>query len=112
MELEARQVAGRGVSSQRQGESEERRVWRGECGAGRALAFDLLTAAGRIPQNATRVQALIVPTLRVVTQRLTLCVNVDAERPGRHSHAERWNDPVTKRFSLSQGGSHQLLDEH
>jgi len=36
---------------------------------------------------------LIVPTLRVVTQELTLCVNVDAERLGRHSHAERWNDP-------------------
>jgi hypothetical protein len=36
--------------------------------------------------------ALTRLTLRVVTQQLTLCVNVDAERPGRHSHAERWND--------------------
>ena len=35
---------------------------------------------------------LIVPTLRVVTQRLTLRVNVDAARPGRRSHAERGND--------------------
>ena len=35
---------------------------------------------------------LIVPTLRVVTQRLTLCVNGDAERPGRHPHAERGYD--------------------
>ncbi len=36
---------------------------------------------------------VIVPTLRVVTQRPTLCVNVDAERLGTHSHAERGNDP-------------------
>jgi len=36
---------------------------------------------------------LMVPTLRVVTQRLTLRVNLDAERPERHSHAERGNDP-------------------
>ena len=35
----------------------------------------------------------MVPTLRVVTRRQTLCVNADAERPERHSHAERWNDP-------------------
>jgi hypothetical protein len=30
---------------------------------------------------------LIVPTLRVVTPRLTLCVNVDAKYPARHFHA-------------------------
>ena len=35
---------------------------------------------------------MIVPTLRVVTQRMTLRVILDAERPGRHSHAERGND--------------------
>ena len=34
----------------------------------------------------------IVPTLRVVTQRSTLCVALDAERPAMHSHAERGND--------------------
>ena len=46
--------------------------------------------------NALRFLDLIVPTLRVVTQRLTLRVNVDAERPGRHSNAERGNDrPVS-----------------
>ena len=68
MELEVRQVAGRGVSSQRQSESEERRVWHWEMR--RALAFDLLAAAGQVPHNATWMRALIVPTLRVVTQRL------------------------------------------
>ena len=41
---------------------------------------------------------LIVPTLRVVTQRLTLCVNGDAERPDRHSHAERGNDQGGRGF--------------
>jgi len=36
---------------------------------------------------------LIVPTLCVVTPQWTLCVRFwDAERPGRHSHAERGND--------------------
>ncbi|CRM30624.1 hypothetical protein [Pseudomonas sp. 58 R 3] len=37
----------------------------------------------------------IVPTLRVGMQLVTLCVTPskqDAERPGRHSHAERGND--------------------
>jgi len=38
---------------------------------------------------------LIVPTLRVVTQQLTLCVNQDAERPNRHSRAERGNDHIS-----------------
>ncbi|TDK55457.1 hypothetical protein E1508_08285 [Pseudomonas moraviensis] len=41
--------------------------------------------------------ALIVPTLRVVTPPVTLCVTVDAERPWLHSHAERGNDQVTIR---------------
>ena len=35
---------------------------------------------------------LIVPTLCVGTQPLTLRVTVDAERPDRHYHAERGND--------------------
>jgi ureidoglycolate lyase len=35
---------------------------------------------------------LIVPTLRVVIQRMTLRVTLDAERPWRHYHAERGND--------------------
>ncbi|QHD09395.1 hypothetical protein PspR76_28310 [Pseudomonas sp. R76] len=36
---------------------------------------------------------MIVPTLRVVTPLVTLCVTLwDAERPGLHSHAERGND--------------------
>jgi hypothetical protein len=38
---------------------------------------------------------MIVPTLRVVTQRMTLRVILDAERPGRHSHAERGNDQIS-----------------
>ena len=40
----------------------------------------------------------IVPTLRVVTQRLTLCVKVGAERPYRHSHSERGHDPNRPRY--------------
>jgi hypothetical protein len=35
---------------------------------------------------------LIVPTLRVVTHRLTLRVDLDAERLAMHPHAERGND--------------------
>ena len=38
---------------------------------------------------------MIVPTLRVVTHPVTLCVTTsraDAERPRRHSHAERGNN--------------------
>ncbi|SEQ78800.1 hypothetical protein SAMN03159444_02484 [Pseudomonas sp. NFACC02] len=35
---------------------------------------------------------MIVPTLRVVTPPLTLCVDCDAERQRMHSHAERGND--------------------
>jgi hypothetical protein len=35
---------------------------------------------------------MIVPTLRVGTPSLTLCVKEDAERPELHSHAERGND--------------------
>ncbi|RYM38202.1 hypothetical protein EVS84_24475 [Pseudomonas koreensis] len=33
-----------------------------------------------------------VPTLCVGMHLVTLCVTLDAERPGRHSHAERGND--------------------
>ena len=48
---------------------------------------------------------LIVPTLRVGMHSVTLCVTAaqrDAERPKRHSHAERGNDqqqkgPLSKR---------------
>ncbi|MDB5979845.1 MAG: hypothetical protein JWQ69_860 [Pseudomonas sp.] len=38
---------------------------------------------------------MIIPTLRVGMQPVTLCVTAleaDAERPLRHSHAERGND--------------------
>jgi hypothetical protein len=35
---------------------------------------------------------MIVPTLRVVTHRVTLRVDLDAERLAMHSHAERGND--------------------
>ena len=35
---------------------------------------------------------MIVPTLCVGMQPVTLCVTGDAERPLRHSHAERGND--------------------
>ncbi len=35
---------------------------------------------------------MIVPTLCVGMHLVTLCVTLDAERPGRHSHAERGND--------------------
>ena len=54
---------------------------------GRDMCLD-----GRGRKNKSR-SHLIVPTLRVVTQGLTLCVSVDAERPDRHSHAQRGNDP-------------------
>ncbi|KAB2525883.1 hypothetical protein F8N49_10055 [Pseudomonas sp. GXM4] len=44
--------------------------------------------------KAAAQSALIVPTLRVGMHPVTLCVTLrrDAERPGRHSHAERGND--------------------
>jgi len=35
------------------------------------------------------VPTLIVPTLRVGMNTVTLCVTEDAERPWLHSHAER-----------------------
>ena len=35
---------------------------------------------------------MIVPTLCVGTHLVTLCVTLDAERPGLRSHAERGND--------------------
>jgi hypothetical protein len=64
------------------------------------VVSDLLRYEDQKPERALRCLDLIVPTLRVVTQRLTLCVNGDAERPGRHSHAERGNDqkPVGARL--------------
>jgi hypothetical protein len=43
---------------------------------------------------------LIVPTLRVVTQWATLRVNLDAERPIMHSHAEPGNDQLRPMLSL------------
>ncbi|MBR7216236.1 hypothetical protein C1X27_25090 [Pseudomonas sp. MPR-AND1B] len=42
----------------------------------------------------------IVPTLCVGMHPVTLCVTTlkaDAERPGRHSHAERGNDQVRQK---------------
>ncbi|AWY40263.1 hypothetical protein DKY63_10310 [Pseudomonas putida] len=40
---------------------------------------------------------LIVPTLRVGTPPVTLCVTLwDAERPRLHSHAERGNDQIKR----------------
>ena len=44
------------------------------------------------PELAQDPARMIVPTLRVGTPLLTLCVKKDAERPGLHSHAERGND--------------------
>jgi hypothetical protein len=43
------------------------------------------------PRPNTKLRILIVPTLRVVTQCATLRVNLDAERPTMHSHAEPIN---------------------
>jgi len=40
------------------------------------------------------VPTLIVPTLCVGMNTVTLCVTEDAERPWLHSHAERGNDRV------------------
>ena len=56
------------------------------------VVSDLLRYEDQKPERALRCLDWIVPTLRVGTQRLTLCVNGDAERPGRHSYAERGND--------------------
>jgi hypothetical protein len=43
---------------------------------------------------------MIVPTLRVVMHPTTLCVAaMDAERPGRHPHAERGDDHSRDAFS-------------
>ncbi|TBN45506.1 hypothetical protein EYC95_13880 [Pseudomonas sp. BGI-2] len=49
------------------------------------------------------VHQLIVPTLCVGMQPVTLCVTSNAERPLRHSHAERGNDrrPEGRLFSHS-----------
>ena len=45
---------------------------------------------------------MIVPTLRVGMQPVTLCVTskADAERPVRHSHAERGNDHQNPMIAL------------
>jgi len=59
--------------------------------AARQIAGKVERHPGRSYRDSVNL-TLIVPTLRVVTQRLTLRVNVDAERPGRHSNAERGND--------------------
>ena len=48
---------------------------------------------------------MIVPTLRVGMQQGTLCVpKADAERPGRHSHAERGNDHAQRVQSVPYFG--------
>lgn len=45
---------------------------------------------------------MIVPTLRVGTQPVTLCVTeADAERPVRHSHAERGSDQISTLLTSS-----------
>ncbi|MDH0746584.1 hypothetical protein N5D61_09520 [Pseudomonas sp. GD03842] len=49
-----------------------------------------------VREYAANQKILIVPTLRVVTPWLTLCVEWGAERPGQHSHAERGNDHQTQ----------------
>jgi hypothetical protein len=47
---------------------------------------------------------LIVPTLRVGMHLMTLCVTaVDAERWGRHYHAERENDQAAYDFNAFFG---------
>ena len=43
---------------------------------------------------------MIVPTLRVVTHRLTLRVDLDAERLAMHPHAERGNDQSISVFKV------------
>ncbi|POA37524.1 hypothetical protein C1891_12555 [Pseudomonas sp. GW456-12-1-14-TSB6] len=43
-------------------------------------------------RDAGRVSPHLVPTLCVGMYPVTLCVTVDAERPWRHSHAERGNE--------------------
>ncbi|QAY84145.1 hypothetical protein CUN61_09160 [Pseudomonas arsenicoxydans] len=46
-------------------------------------------------QDSLKLLSLIVPTLCVGMHPVTLCVTAseaDAERPRRHSHAERGND--------------------
>ena len=48
--------------------------------------------AGDTAEGAVICAFLIVPTLRVVTHRLTLRVDLDAERPAMHSHAKRGHD--------------------
>jgi hypothetical protein len=74
-------------------------------------SIPLLTVGARLPaicrapaarpvRAGCQAEFLIVPTLRVVTQRLTFCVNGDAERPQKHSHAERGSDQF--HFSLQE----------
>jgi hypothetical protein len=45
---------------------------------------------------------MIIPTLRVVTPSLTLCVDCDAERQRMHSHAERGNDQASDLWETSE----------
>ena len=51
---------------------------------------------GKLKTHITHRQ--IVPTLCVGTHPVTLCVSltVNAERPDRHSHAERGNDHILR----------------
>ncbi|KAE9646620.1 hypothetical protein EJA71_09060 [Pseudomonas sp. PB106] len=59
------------------------------------LAFQKTTSKDRsLRQLLQWIGVLIVPTLRVVTPPVTLCVTVDAERPWLHSFAARGNDQI------------------
>ncbi|RRW64012.1 hypothetical protein EGJ53_17810 [Pseudomonas fluorescens] len=57
---------------------------------------------------------MIVPTLCVGMHLVTLCVTLDAERPGRHSHAERGNDQrmgaARGRWSMHDGVGRQMAE--
>lgn len=54
---------------------------------------DVTRAGTTLSGHCRQPAALIVPTLRVGTRPVTLCVTeADAERPGAHSHAERGSE--------------------
>jgi hypothetical protein len=56
---------------------------------------------------------MIIPTLCVGMQPLTLCVKFaswNAERPLRHSHAERGNDQLRQVVMLGELAVNQALD--
>jgi hypothetical protein len=84
-------------------------AWSGLSGmnAGRRRAHGASPALGlpksQLVSSVISAPGTIVPTLRVVTQRMTLRVILDAERPGRDSHAERGNDQEIATAGLLQG---------